>query len=80
VNLFTHNLLFLGIAASWVPYLALWFYWRHLLATVPGADHGEISGPVIYFLPRLLILAVALSLALLTILGWKWVRRTEPIA
>ncbi len=78
MSLFTRNLLFLGIGASWLPYLALWFYWHHLLNTVPGADHGEISGPVLYFLPRLLALTVALSLVLLVIVGRKWMRGTPP--
>lgn len=74
---FTPNLLLLGIGTAWVPYLTLWFYWRHLLATVPGADHGEVSGPILYFLPRLLTLAVVLSLVLLAILLCKRARRLQ---
>jgi hypothetical protein len=46
------------IVASWFPYVALRVYWEFLLRTVPGSSHGEISGPVLYFLPRLLIFAV----------------------
>jgi len=28
VSPLTRNLLFLGIGASWLPYLALWLYWH----------------------------------------------------
>lgn len=52
-----------AIAVAWIPYLGLTLYWRHLKATVQGADHGELSGPVQYFLPRLLALALLVSVA-----------------
>jgi hypothetical protein len=46
------------LALSWAPYLTLATYWRHLLATVPGASHGEVSGPILNFLPKLLAIAI----------------------
>ena len=49
-------------ACVWVPYLALKCYWSYLINTVPGAEHGEVSGPVLYFLPRLLAVAVLSTL------------------
>lgn len=53
-----------GAVLAWLPYLALQLYWRHLLSTVPDAAHGEFSGPALYFLPRLLIAAILISLIL----------------
>jgi hypothetical protein len=47
------------VAAFWLPYLAVRLYWEYLLRTVPGASHGEISGPILYFLPRLVSFALA---------------------
>ncbi len=44
--------------ALWLPYVSLRFYWIHLLATVPGAQTGEVSGPINYFLPRLFWIAI----------------------
>jgi hypothetical protein len=52
------------IVASWLPYSALRIYWEFLIGTVPGASHGEFSGPAHYFLPRLLI-----SAALVTVIA-----------
>ena len=49
------------MAFAWLPYLALQLYWSYLIATVPDAAHGELSGPAHYFLPRLLIAALILS-------------------
>jgi hypothetical protein len=48
---------------AWLPYVSLKLYWLSLLRTVPGAEHGELSGPILYFLPRLLIAAVAATIA-----------------
>jgi hypothetical protein len=48
---------------AWLPYVSLKLYWLSLLRTVPGAEHGEVSGPIGYFLPRLLIAAVAATIA-----------------
>jgi hypothetical protein len=47
--------------ASWLPYVALRFYWEYLTRNVPGATHGEFSGPILYFLPRLLSFAVLVT-------------------
>jgi hypothetical protein len=49
-------------ALGWLPYLSLQLYWQHLIATVPGAEHGEISGPVLYFLPKLFVAAAIVTL------------------
>jgi hypothetical protein len=57
-------LLFAGVAFAWLPYLVLRFYWQHLLVAVPDAAHGEFSGPALYFLPRLLIAAILVSIGL----------------
>ncbi len=59
------------IPIAWAPYLAVRLYWHHLLATVSGAEHGELSGPIAYLLPRLLwigatVSAVALATAVLS--------------
>jgi hypothetical protein len=52
----------LGIfVATWLPYSLVKIYWLILCETVPGADHGEMSGPVLFFLPRLLVAAVLVS-------------------
>ena len=53
-----------GVVFAWLPYLALQLYWQHLIATVPDAAHGEFSGPALYFLPRLLIAAIFVSVVL----------------
>ena len=53
-----------GAVLAWLPYLALQMYWQHLIATDPDAAHGEFSGPAHYFLPRLLIAAVFVSVVL----------------
>ncbi len=58
-------LMLLGVVFSWLPYLALKLYWEYLLATDPGVAHGEFSGPASYFLPRLLLGAMILTLVLL---------------
>ena len=57
-------LLVSGVVLSWVPYLALRLYWQHLIITVPDAANGEFSGAAQYFLPKLLLAAVFLSLVL----------------
>jgi hypothetical protein len=51
----------------WSPFAVLRIYWLVLVAKVPEASHGEVSGPVLYFLPRLLLIAAVLSVA---IVGW----------
>jgi hypothetical protein len=56
------------IVASWLPYVALRIYWEYLTRAVPGASHGEFSGPALYFLPRLLIFAAVVTG--LAIAGW----------
>jgi len=45
----------------WVPFIALKGYWLHLISTVPGAEHGEVSGPILWFLRALLIFASIMS-------------------
>jgi hypothetical protein len=72
------RLLLYVIPLIWIPYVALRLYWQHLLRTVPGADHGEASGPIEYFLARLLVLALVASGALLVVLAVLAVRRTAP--
>ena len=74
VKLRINRFLLWAIVAGWTPYLGLTLYWRHLIATVQGADHGELSGPVQYFLPRLLMLALVMSVTSISALvvrsGW----------
>ena len=53
---------------AWLPYVLLQSYWLHLLRTIPGAAHNEISGPVLYFLPKLLAAAVLATLAITAII------------
>jgi hypothetical protein len=48
---------------AWLPYVLLRLYWEHLIATVPGAEHGEVSGPVLYFLPKLFVAAAVVTVA-----------------
>ena len=59
------------IAIAWAPYLTLRLWWGNLVATVPGAEHGEASGPVLYFLPRLLVAAVAATVLVIAVVIWK---------
>jgi len=54
---------------AWLPYTALLLYWRSLLDNVPGAAHGELSGPVLYFLPRLQLLGIVASLIITCVSG-----------
>ncbi len=53
-----------GVVLTWLPYLGLQLYWQHLIATVPDAAHGELSGPMQFFLPALFIAAILLSVVL----------------
>ncbi len=70
-------LLIWGVVLAWLPYLALRLYWQYLITTVPDAANGELSGPVGYFLPRLLVAAVVLSVALTA--GFRFaLPRTTP--
>ena len=57
-------LLLSGLVLAWLPYLALQLYWQHLITTVPDAAHGEFSGLALYFLPRLLIAAILVSVVI----------------
>jgi len=66
----------LGVVLSWLPYLALMLYWQYLLATVPDAVHGEFSGPANYFLPRLLLGAIVLTVVLVAAFA-VWRRTTS---
>ena len=70
-------LILLGVILSWLPYLALRLYWQYLITTVPGAAHGEVSGPANYFLPRLLFAAILLTLVLVAAFFSIW-RYTPP--
>jgi len=64
-----------GVPLIWVPYVALRLYWHHLPATVPVAAHGEVSVPIKYFLPRLLlVLALIVSAAWLLVLAVQFCR------
>jgi hypothetical protein len=67
------------VAACWLPYLAVRLYWEYLLRTVPRASHGEISGPIQYFLPRLLSFAVAGTVIglILAVLAALWRNRVD---
>ena len=66
-----------GVVLAWLPYLGLQLYWQHLIATVPDAAHGELSGPVQFFLPALLIAAILLSVVL--VVGFHFTRpRSTP--
>lgn len=46
---------------GWLPYLLLRGFWAILLANVSGASHGEVSGPILFFLPRLFWCGVAIT-------------------
>jgi hypothetical protein len=50
------------IGLGWLPYVILRAFWEFLLLTVPGASHGEVSGPILYFLPRLLQFAIVYTI------------------
>ena len=66
----------MAIAASWAPYFFLKLYWIDLISRNPDAAHGEVSGPVLYFLPRLLAVACAVSVVGVGIVAWLiWTRR-----
>jgi hypothetical protein len=60
---------------AWAPYVALLSYWHHLLETVPGADRGEVSGPIQFFLPWLLGVAIFVSIITLGVLVQRVARR-----
>lgn len=62
------------ILLAWLPYVALQSYWIYLCQTVPGVEYGEISGPILYFLPRLLLLAVVCSLLIASAWGILHIR------
>jgi hypothetical protein len=49
------------IAVCWLPYLALRIYWHNLLEINPSAEHGEVSGLILFLLPRLLIFAASVT-------------------
>jgi hypothetical protein len=49
------------IAAIWAPYVAVKLFWMLYVAMFPGPEHAELSGPVLYFLPKLLLLALIAS-------------------
>ncbi|MCF6299053.1 MAG: hypothetical protein L3J01_04155 [Thiomicrorhabdus sp.] len=61
----------LAIPLSWVPYAGLSIYWNHLISTVPGASHGEVSGPISFFLPVLFVMATIVSFGFLVIIALK---------
>ncbi len=63
-----------AIAFSWLPYFCLWAYWRSLISQYPEAVHGEISGPVLYFLPWLLVFAVFISAVTILVLMFLFFR------
>ena len=60
---------------AWGPYVALLLYWHHLLETVPGADRGEVSGPIKFLLPWLLGVAVLFSVITLGVIVLRVSRR-----
>jgi hypothetical protein len=66
------------IAVAWLPYVVLRLYWEHLLATVPGAAHGEVSGPILYFLPRLMVAAAVFTALVFATAAWKWKSAARP--
>ncbi len=53
--------------ASWLPYLGLNHYWGHLQARIPGSATGEVSGSILYFLPRLFWAGVAGTAAVILV-------------
>ena len=55
------------VIVVWLPYLGLQLCWQYLIFTDPDAAHGDLSGPVGFFLPALLITAVLLSLVLIAV-------------
>lgn len=57
------KLILWGVLA-WLPYFALRLYWQRLIATAPDSAHGELSGPVQFFLPALLVAAILFSIVL----------------
>jgi hypothetical protein len=65
------------LAVIWAPYLIVKAYWIVLVWNNPDAAHGEISGPVRYFLLRLLSVAwIATAGVIVLRAAWYvWPRR-----
>lgn len=62
-----HLPLLFSSLGCWAAYFALLYYWHQLVASHPAAEHGEVSGPVLFFLPRLLWAASLFSIAFLLV-------------
>lgn len=65
-------------AACWLPYIAMRAFWMLYVSMFPGDEHGELSGPVLYFLPILLWLATIASACVVAIfafgIAWRQIR------
>lgn len=69
-----------AVAIGWLPYMLLRGFWAILLASVPGASHGEVSGPILFFLPRLFWCGVAITVVVMVAWAMRSLRflvRTE---
>ena len=49
------------IAVCWLPYVALRIYGHNLIEINPSAEHGEVSGLILFLLPCLLVFAAIVT-------------------